>query len=96
MDQRQSKQSICNANGIRIYPVNVNGYYKLEVEYNRTSDFDPRYRRKVQRGDIRYDPKKNEWVEKLYELYEKLYQDKLKSKLEKNEKSIQNHQRIAS
>jgi len=81
MDPRLSKQSICNANGIRVYPVNLNGTYVLEVEYNRTADFDPKYRRKVQRGAVRYDPRKKEWVEKLHELYEKLYQEKLKKKI---------------
>lgn len=86
MDPRSSKQSICNKNGIRVYPVNVYGNYFLEVEFNKTSSFEPKYRiGKPTRGKVRYDPKKKEWVEKLHELYEELYQKKLEPKLKKNE-----------
>ncbi len=95
MDPRLSKQSICNKHGIRIYPVNVYGNYFLEVEYNRTGEFDPRYIRKdkdgkpmVYRGKEKYDPRKKLWAAKVHELYETLFKTKVEPKIKRDEQKL--------
>ena len=91
MNSRPIKRSICNAHGIRIYPVLVYGKYQLEVEFNKTSEFDRRYiktnskgEQLLKRGEEKYDPSKKEWAEKIDQLYEELYEKKVKPKLEKS------------
>lgn len=82
----KGKQSICNAHGIRVYPVPMHGGYLLEIEFNKTSNFDPRYiLDKPKRGKIKFDPKKMLWVEKIAELYEDLYISKIEPKLKRLE-----------
>jgi hypothetical protein len=82
----KSKQSICNAHGIRVYPVPLYGSYFLEIEFNKSPDFDKRYILDVKRGSIRFEPKKMLWVEKIAELYEDLYMSKIEPKLKAMEK----------
>lgn len=73
----------CNKNGIRIYPVLKYGYYYLEVEFNRTEEFNTYERlRKPKCGEIKYDPAGKEWTEKILELYEHFYQTKVRPKLD--------------
>lgn len=76
-------QSLCNAHGIRIYPVPKYGYYFLEIEFNRSSEFNPRHKLKVVPGKEKYDPRKKEWVEKLHDLYAQLYKTKVQPKIKK-------------
>ena len=71
----------CNKNGIRIYPVLKYGYYYLEIEFNRSSDFDRHEIIRTRRGEVRYDANKKEWGEKVLELYEHLYKTKVMPKL---------------
>lgn len=71
----------CNKNGIRIYPIVKYGSYFLVVEFNRTHEFFPHEiigAPKV--GEVRYDPNKPEWSEKMLELYAHLYQTKIAPK----------------
>lgn len=87
MDPRQSKQGICNRHGIRIYPVPVYGQYKIEIEFNKSPNWEPRFQvEKPKRGSRYYDPKGKAWAEKIQELYEELYQTKVLPKLKRNEK----------
>lgn len=77
------KQSLCNAHGIRIYPVPKYGYYFLEIEFNKSAEFLPRQKIKVTRGEVKYDPKKKDWVNKIHELYDQLFRTKVQPKLKK-------------
>lgn len=81
MREAAKYQTACNARGIRIYPVLQYGTYFLEVEYNKSKDWEPRYITKLQRGKIRFDPKKTEWIDKIRELYKELYETKVLPKL---------------
>ena len=64
----------CNKQGIRVYPVPKYGAYFLEVEFNKTSEFLERDRiGKPKTGEVRYDPNKKDWSDKMLELYEKLF-----------------------
>ena len=90
MRPRNTNRSVCNAHGVRVYPVGVHGTYYLEIEFNKTSQFDPRYIRRdkdgkpmVYRGKERYDPRKKEWIERIDSMYDELYEEKVKKKLEK-------------
>lgn len=71
----------CNKNGIRIYPVLKYGYYYLEIEFNKTHEFFPHERiGKPKTGEVRYDPGKKDWGEKILSLYEHLYKTKIAPK----------------
>lgn len=90
MKLRPLNRSICNSHGIRVYPVPVYGSYYMEIEFNKTPDFDPRYIRRdskgkpmVYRGKERYDPKKKDWLQKIDSMYDELYEKKVKPKLER-------------
>tara|TARA_R110002050_G_scaffold69507_2_gene150315 strand:+ start:5035 stop:5292 length:258 start_codon:yes stop_codon:yes gene_type:complete len=72
----------CNKNGIRIYPVLKYGYYYLEIEFNRTEEFNPYERIRTKPGEIKYETNGKEWTEKILELYEHLYKTKVRAKLD--------------
>ena len=73
--------SRCLKAGIRIYPVLKYGYYYLEVEFNRTSEFLRHEIVNTKTGEIKYDPNKSEWTTKILELYDHLYRTKVMPKL---------------
>jgi len=72
----------CNKAGIRIYPVLQYGYYYLEVEFNRSSEFN-RYERigKPKRGEIKHATDSLGWVQAMLDKYKELYEEKVKPKL---------------
>lgn len=78
--QEYTYMHLCNQNGIRIYPVLKYGYYYLEIEFNKTHEFFLHEKIKVKTGEVRYDPGKNEWSEKMLSLYEHLYKTKIAPK----------------
>jgi len=83
--EEQSKRGICNRNGIRIYPVPQHGKYYLEIEYNKSPGWEKRYVTKCTRGKTGYDPRKEVWKEKIEELYQELFQIKVKPILKRKQ-----------
>ena len=71
----------CNKNGIRIYPVFKYGFYYLEVEFNKTSEFLRHEIIRTKPGEIKYSTSEKLWTVKILELYEKLYRTKVRPKL---------------
>lgn len=74
--------SECNKAGVRIYPIVKHGLYVLEIEYNKTARFRKDEILKIQKGNQKYSPNKNEWQEKIEQLYRNIYEKKLKPKSE--------------
>ncbi|MBO2546068.1 hypothetical protein J0871_16750 [Salegentibacter sp. BDJ18] len=85
MDVQESKRGVCNRHGIRIYPVMNKdwGQYYIEIEYNRSPNWERRYIIKISRGKTAYNAKKKLWIERIEELYQELYETKVKPKLKK-------------
>ena len=74
-------QSECNKRGVRIYPIPDYTMYLLEMEFNRTVEFDPVHIQSIVRGDTRYSPKKKEWVEKIQAKYKQIYETRILPRL---------------
>lgn len=72
--------SLCNKEGIRIYPIVEYGKYKIEVEFNQTQEFLPRNIIRTKQGEGRYDVNGNDWFMKILELYEHLYETRIKKR----------------
>ena len=86
MDPRQSKQSICNQHGIRIYPVPMHGKYRIEIEFNKSPFWERRYQTEDPiRGSKYYAIDKKIWAEKIQELYEEFYETKVLPKIARDE-----------
>lgn len=78
--QEYSYMSKCLKHGIRVYPILKYGGYYLIIEFNRTPEFFPNEIIDTVPGEVKYDKNKNEWSDKMLELYEHLYRTKVAPK----------------
>ena len=85
MDHREAAffQTECNKRGVRIYPVNYYSSLILEIEFNRSPNFEIFSQQQIIRGESRYEPKGTEWIEKLRAKYEEIYNTRIKPRLDK-------------
>ena len=74
-------QKECNDHGIRIYPVLYYHSYVLEIEFNKTKEFNPNNTLKLIRGETRYSINKKEWVNVLHQKYEEIYHTRILPRL---------------
>ena len=71
----------CHKNGIRIYPIFKYGYYYLAIEFNKTAEFLAHEVIKIKPGEMKYDTNTRAWGDKILELYEHLYHEKVMPKM---------------
>lgn len=81
-------QSECNKRGVRIYPVSYYSSLILEIEFNKTADFKPFGVQQIIRGETRYEAKKPEWVEKLHEKYQQIYETRILPRLKQGKEVL--------
>ena len=74
-------QAECNKRGVRIYPVPNYGMYILEMEFNKTPNFEPYAIQSIVRGETRYTPKSDQWIDKIFAKYRQIYLTRIKPRL---------------
>lgn len=75
-------QTQCNDRGVRIYPINDYGKYLLVIEFSKSPRFESFAQQSLVRGDTRYDPKGNEWFEKIHAKYKQIFESRIKPRLD--------------
>lgn len=67
----------CNKRGIRAYVVVVNGYYRIEIELNKTKMFLVKDIKKIIKGEKLYKPVDRNWAIKIDEIYKHFYEKEI-------------------
>lgn len=72
----------CNKRGVRIYAQPDYRMYVIEIEFNRSPNFEPYAVQHIVRGETRYRPDKEDWIEKIHQKYQQIYETRIKPRLD--------------